>query len=420
MAEDMKEVIKRIIVEFHEEGLPKDLIEREIDIKKYLVKGHAKVIVGPRRAGKTYLMFQIMKTLGKEIENYIYIDFEDNRLIGFNHQNFEEILEAYFSLYPDRKPILFLDEIHNVDGWEYFVRRLVNKGYEVFITGSNSKLLSREYSTKLGGRYVEMQVLPLSFREFLLFKGIKPYKRMAYSTQRFKMIKLFDEYLKYGGFPTVVKEKSKELLLKSYYDTVVFGDVVARNHVEEEKVLEVLIKKIAENITNPYSFNSLVKKMKSLNIETNVKLLSTYYKYLEDAFFVLTSTIERDSVLRRERERKSYLIDNGYLSLFYVKENKEKLLENLVAIELFRRGEKLRYFRNSHEVDFAGKVPIQVCYSLNDENKEREVKALLSYMEERGRKKGYIITYEQRGEIKKGSKTIHIVPFWYFSLFSLR
>ncbi len=413
----MEKTLKTIITNFHEKGLP-PLIERKIPLNHYLINNVAKVIVGPRRAGKTYLMFQIMKYLKKPIEDYIYIDFEDNRLAGFTSQNFEDILSAYYSLYPNKTPILFLDEVHNVKGWELFVRRLLNEGYDVYVSGSNANLLSKEYATKLAGRYVEIPVFPLSFKEFIKFKGIEINKNIIHSKRRFVILKTFDEYMRYGGFPKLVNlsKEQRLMLLKTYYQTTILRDVMARYKITDINLIDTFIKKLTENITNPYSFNSIVKNLKNMGIETNVKTLSTYYKYLEEVFFVLTSKVKKESFLKRHLERKTYLVDNGYLNLFYINENLDKRLENTVATELFKREKCLFYYKNAKEVDFVFKgIPIQVTYELGD-NRQREVESLSKYMELKGKKKGYILTYNQEETIKVHHGTIYVEPAWKFFL----
>ncbi len=412
----MKETLKGLLIEFHENGLPSDLIRRDIDLTAYIPMKVAKVIVGPRRAGKTYLLYQIMKDLGRDITDYVYLNFEDNRLIGFTYNNFEDILEAYGELYPNKKPILFLDEIHNIEKWELFVRRLVDNGYEVYLTGSNAHLLSREYATKLGGRYIEITLLPLSFREFLTFKGYRVKKHVQYSKERFTLLKYFEEYLNYGGFPAIalLNEKRDELL-RQYLDSIIYRDVISRFNVEDERVLDLFLKKLSENVTNPYSFNSIVRKLKVLGIKTNVKTLSNYYEHLKEVFLILHSSLDRESILKKEMERKSYFVDNGLLKLFYIGENREKLLENVVAIELFRKKGKLKYYRNGYEIDFVEPV-IQVSWELNENNRDREINALLKYMKMKNLKEGYILTYNQREEIKVDDFTIKVLPVWQWML----
>ncbi len=414
----VKETIKKIITEFHERGLP-NLIERDID-KQLLNLPLAKVIVGPRRAGKTYVLFQIMKEMekkGKSIKDFIYINFEDNRLIDFNYKNFEDIIEGYAELYPSKKPIFFLDEIHNIRGWEFFVRRLVDQKYNVYITGSNAHLLSNEYATKLGGRYVEIQIYPLNFKEFIKFKGIRITKNIFYSHKRFFLLKYFNEYIRWGGFPEVVllTTSEKEAVLKAYLDSVIYRDIISRYKIQDTKIIELLVKKLAENITNPFSFSSIVKKIKTLGFNTNVKTISSYYSYLLESFFIINATQKKESFLKREMERKAYFIDNGYLSLFYMNKNKDKLLENVIARYTAEKLGQVVYYRNKYEIDFAD-IPMQVTYELTEDNRKREIDGLLNYMAKTDKKKGIVITYNQENIEEKGGMKIYIIPAYKYLL----
>jgi len=393
------EVIKELIINFHKKGIP-EYIPREIEIPDE--KGLVKVITGPRRAGKTYFLYQIMDSLKEPITRYVYLDFEDYRLMDL--RNLEEIVSAYYSLYPDQEPIFFFDEIQNAPNWERFIRRLLNDGYEVYITGSNSNLLSGEFSTVLAGRYWEITILPLSFREYLRFKGVTNF---PYVPEKYHLV---DDYLYYGGFPGVVNSNRKEELLRLYFQSTILQDVVKRYDIREEALLELLIKKLAENIGKEYSFLSISKKLKSLNISISPKSLINYYKYLENAWLFLTSYREKQSFLKKEMYRKSYFIDNGYLSLF--QDGWGKLLENAVAVELFRKYKRLHYWRAENaEVDFiTPSHAIQVSYNLGD-NLERELKSLRHYLDLNPDKKGIIITYNQEQSFGE----IEAIPFWKLS-----
>jgi len=414
--------IKEIILERQKQMIPKDLIPRDIKISKEFINlDLAKIIMGPRRAGKTYFLFQIIQMLKRSKEEYVYLNFEDNRLIDFTYLDFEKILDAYYQLYPNKKPILFFDEIHNVPKWEYFVRRLVDQKYNVFITGSNSQLLSGEYATKIAGRYISIFVYPLSFKEFLKFKNFKLTKQTIF-TKKYQIINYFQEYLFFGGFPGVAKQNQmdiKKQILSDYLTSVIYRDLISRYKINEEKTLELIIKKIAENITNPYSFSSIAKALNNIGYDIGVKTISTYYEYLKKIFLVLHSSFYRNSVVKKEMERKTYLIDNGYLSLFFTKHNEDKLLENLVATELFKEDHTLNYIRNKYEIDFvSNKHPLMVSYDLsNPATKEREIKGLLEAMEFFKLKEGLLLTYDQEAELivkdRKGEKRkIIIKPVW--------
>lgn len=225
----MKEILKNLILRFQEGGIPDDLAPRQVNVAPFPETRNAVVITGPRGAGKTYLMFQLMQELRAPLQDCIYLNFEDNVLVDFTPNNFEDILTAYKELYPRRKPILFLDEIHSVPRWELFVRKLVDNRYRVFVTGSNARLLSQEYATVLGGRYLETEIFPLTFKEFLYFRNITFDRNILYSEQRFHILALFEEYLTFGGFPEVTLTQNtvlKRKLIDSYYQTAFFQDIV--------------------------------------------------------------------------------------------------------------------------------------------------------------------------------------------------
>jgi len=418
--ERAREVIKRMLVEFYDGGLPA-FYKREVDSAPYIETKSAVVITGPRMAGKTYMMYQFMKELAGGLRNCVYINFEDNRLVDFTYLDFEEILNAYYELNPGKEPILFLDEIHVVDYWHLFVRRLVDRGFKVFITGSNSRLLSREYATHIAGRHIEIALLPFSFRELVSIKGLESGKDLPYSKKRFEIMQLLEEYLIFGGLPDVALAKSKELkfkLLEGYLNTVVYKDLMARFKISDGESFKTFIKKIVENIGNPFSIYNIEKKMDSMGYTTTRKTLQIYLKHLEEGFFAIPSELFQRSLSKRETEKRMYIIDNGYLNLFLIKEDKGKQMENLIAVEIFRRKGELYYFRGEKEVDFASPIPIQSCFDVSDAlTYEREVSALESYLAYSKKKMGIIVTWDKFEKIERNGKEIRFVPLYYFLLY---
>ena len=203
---ELKRILKETITEFHEVGIPK-LYKRDINIPKFRRINKVVTIVGPRRAGKTYLLYQIMKEMiegGKDIRDMLYINFENERVSDIKKEQLHLIIDSYEELYSNKKPVVFLDEIQNVSGWEKFVRRLQEKGYKVYVTGSNSKLLSREIATSLRGRAFSVEVFPLSFKEFLLFNNVHLKDNWEYSRMKNRVKALFDEYMTLSGFPEIL------------------------------------------------------------------------------------------------------------------------------------------------------------------------------------------------------------------------
>ena len=421
----MKEVLKSLILRFQEKGIPSDLIARETDLQPYLKTKNAVVISGPRRAGKTYLMFQIMKEMGLPSDSIIYINFEDNVLADFTTNNFEDILTSYKELYHNKKPVLFLDEIHTVPKWELFVRKLVDNRYKVFVTGSNSQLLSKEYATLLGGRYLEIEIFPLDFKEFLKFKNITYDEKILYSDKRFKILALFDEYMNFGGFPEITLSNDtvlKEKLIDAYFKTAFFRDIVDRYNIRDETLFEIILKKAAENIGQPFSFRSIKNKLQPFGYSVSLKTIIKYFEYAVNGYLLIPSLLKRESLIRREGSRKIYFIDNGYLQSFYISENFSKKFENIIALNLFFNKKPLFFFRNTIEIDFVvdSISPIQVSYSLADENTlKREINSLVKYCTKFGHEPAYILTRNDTQTILQNGITVKILPAWYFLLFEI-
>ncbi len=421
----MKEVLKSLILRFQEKGLPSDLIAREKNLQPYLKTKNAVVISGPRRAGKTYLMFQIMKEMGLPSDSIIYINFEDNVLADFTTNNFEDILSSYKELYHNKKPVLFLDEIHTIPKWELFVRKLVDNRYKVFVTGSNSQLLSKEYATLLGGRYLEIEIFPLDFKEFLKFKNITYDEKILYSDKRFEILALFDEYMNFGGFPEITLSNDtvlKEKLIDAYFKTAFFRDIVDRYKIRDETLFEIILKKAAENIGQPFSFRSIKNKLQPFGYSVSLKTIIKYFEYAVNGYLLIPSLLKRESLIRREGIRKIYFIDNGYLQSFYISENFSKKFENIIALNLFYNKKPLFFFRNTIEIDFVPESvsPIQASYSLADENTlKREINGLVKYCNKFGHESAYILTRNERQTIVQNGITIKILPAWYFLLFEI-
>lgn len=421
----MKEVLKNLILRFQESGIPDDLLPRQVNLSPFLETRNAVVITGPRGAGKTYLMFQIMKELQQPCQDYIYLNFEDNVLVDFTPNNFEDILTAYKELYPGKQPVLFLDEIHSFPQWELFVRKLVDNRYRVFITGSNARLLSKEYATVLGGRYLETEIFPLTFKEFLNFKNFQFDRNILYSERRFQMLALFEEYVNFGGFPEVTLTQNtvlKEKLINSYYQTAFFRDIVDRFKIKDETLFEILLKKTTENIGQPFSFRSVRNKLQPLGHSVSLKTIINYFDYAVRGYLLIPSGLMRESLLSREKERKMYFIDDGYLKTFFVSKNTGKKLENVVAKNLFFDGKSLQYFRNTMEIDFVleGKIPVQVAYQLSDQTTfQREINGLMKFLQYVGHDEGYLLTWNESDAIAREGKKLKIIPTWYFLLFGI-
>ncbi len=410
----MKDTLKRLMVEFWESNpkfIPRYRIPYELTTGK-----NSLVLTGPRRAGKSFTVYELREQLAKDNSmRIVLLNFEDERLEGFERTQFDQILEAYHEL-KSEKPVLFLDEIHVVRGWNAFVRRLADSGYKVIVTGSNSELLSREIAEKLGARFTEITVLPLSFKEFLKFKGMKIGADTAFSKDRFAVKKMFAEYVSFGGFPEVSllnDPNAKRKVLQTYFDLVFFKDLIGRKKLENESVLKFIIRKTRENVGNIIAPRAIYAAAKEAGIEVGPNTVEKYLDYLEEAFLVLPCYPFAKSVLKQER-KKRFFVDNGYLKLFELKEDAGLMLENLVFMELIKIGKNVCYHQGKKECDFIvdGKQAIQVTHKLSVENEKREIEGLIEAMQAYSIKEGIILTFDEERQIELGNKRINVIPVW--------
>ena len=419
--------LEEVIVEFHKLGLP-EVRERELELPIDVNK--AITVIGLRRVGKTYLLYQTMKRLlkmGLEIENIFYVNFEDNRLEGLTSKDLSRIVELYRKYNPESEIMyLFFDEIQNIVGWEKFVRRLLERrNVRIFVTGSSSKLLSKEIATSLRGRSISFKLFPLSFREFLTFKGFEA-REPFIEDERGKIERYLEEYLQFGGFPEIVNYDVhlKLRTLQEYLDMVVYKDLVERYGIEKVSVMKALIKLLVRNFSRRISIRSIYNFLSSI-MTVSKNTVYEYFSYLEDVGFVLP--VRRFSEKESLRSvAKLYVVDNGFPTIYGLKDLGHRM-ENVVAIEILR---KKHYFnplinvyywldRQQREVDFvvtegfSVKELIQVCYDVDDLNtKKREVKALLNASKETGCKNLYVITWDYDDVEVVENKKVKFIPLW--------
>lgn len=412
----MKDFFKKIIIE-RQEWLKKiKLIKRDITIENEA--NYA--FTGLRRAGKSYYLYQlIQEKFSKEnYERLLLINFEDERLLELTHHDLQRILDAYFELF-ELEPIIFLDEIQNVPHWQKFVRRLADEGRRIYVTGSNAEMLSHEIATTLGGRFINKEILPLSFREYLSFKNIQVSSKSKYSSERYKIIKEYEEYLHFGGFPELLQMKDKREFLSSVYQKLFYGDLIARYKVSNVVTLKLMVKKLAESVNNETSINRIKNLIKSTGVSIGSNTLFDYLNYLESSFLIASITNFHSKFTEKETNKKYYFLDNGILGLFLT-DQPTKLLENQIYIELRRRGDIPFFLKRKTEVDFyiAEKgMLIQVSYSINNpETAEREVKGLRAAMKEFGITNSWIITYDETKEIEVQEGIINVIPAWQWLL----
>ena len=410
-----KQIIKQIILEKQAEIQALKLINRHIDLEDSVNY----IFVGLRRAGKSYLLYQQIKSLIDQkkatIENILYVNFEDERLTSIKAENLNIFLECYRELF-DNKPIVFLDEIQNVEGWEKFARRLADAKYKVFITGSNAKMLGKELQTTLGGRYIALEIFPFSFREYLQFYNIDLKKNWEYTEVRHQVTKMFDDYFYFGGFAELFPLKDKRNWLNSLYQKILLGDIIFRNSIRNENAIRVLAKKLAESVMQPSSLSRIKNIIDSTGANIARNTLVDYIRYLSDAYLVFGISNFSDKLSEKETFKKRYFYDNGLLNIFLF--NSETiLLENLVALELKKKyGEDFYFYHKNIEVDFF--IPqenraVQASYSISDNNtKQREVKALLKLAEVYDLKQLEIITWDEETVIEVNNTIINVVPIW--------
>ena len=372
-------------------------------------------------------MFQLMRGLlerGLDRERILYVNFEDYRLEGISHRDFGRIIEVYYEMFPEnkwRKVWFFFDEVQNVPNWERIVRTIIDSGRaQVFITGSSSKLLSWEVATQLRGRTLAYEVYPFSFREFLKARGFKVEEYMS-SYKRNLLLSLLDEYLKWGGYPEVVIEKERRRkILEEIWEVTIARDIIDRWKIRNIKALRLLTRAIRES--REFSIHRFYNYLKSLGLRVSKNTLYNYLEYLHDS--LIAFPLKKLSYTYKNIEMsipKIYLVDNG---LYMEWRNTGRLMENLVLIELKRRGYKenqnLFYWRDytGKEVDFiikeGGRVKqlIQVCYELTPDNEKREIGALMKASRELNCKNLQIITWNQEDTIERGNLKIEITPLW--------
>ncbi|MDR3339642.1 MAG: ATP-binding protein [Candidatus Symbiothrix sp.] len=410
-----KQVIKSLILEKQHEIPGIELIERPMELEPTANY----VLIGLRRAGKSYLLYQhiqqLINTGQASIDNILYINFEDERISSIRANELNLLLECYKEMY-DAKPLLFLDEIQIVEGWEKFVRRLADSKYKVFVTGSNAKMLSKEIYTTLGGRFIAKEVFPFSFKEYLSFHQVTLARNWKYDKTRTQIIRLFHDYFYYGGFAESFPLKDKRSWLNALYQKILLGDIISRNDIRNDNAIRVLVKKLAESVMQPSSLARIKNIVDSTGASVARNTLVDYLQLLSDAYLVFGISNFSDKLSEKETLKKRYFFDNGILNNFLF-DPETKLLENLVALNLRQRfGDEVYFYSRNTEVDFfipKEKTAIQVSYSIADDTtKQREVKALQKLSEIYDLKKLEIITWEDESVIQEKEANIHVIPIW--------
>lgn len=413
-----KETLKKIILE------QKETFEKEMDWvqrplpEKVLKSPKIVIITGVRRCGKSTLLRQA----SQHYQDYGYINFEDERLLNFTHEDFNTLLEAFLELKP-KAATFFFDEIQNVKGWEMFARRLFTDGHKLFITGSNARLLSSEIATALTGRNIKLELYPFSFKEYLHYSKFQI--KEIYTTKEMAIISVYlKDYITYGGFPEIVASQDFEELNGIYQD-VIIKDLLVRFLIRDTKDFRELALYLLSNIAQKISFNNL----KNLLGFSNTSKVKNYIDFLSEAYLFFTVFKYEYSMKKQiKNDRKIYVVDSGIANAISFNFGKEegKIIENIVFLELKRQKHEVYYYQGHQECDFVIRqgaiitTLVQVALTLsNPDTREREINGLTEAMAKFKLEKGFIITYSEEETVIVNAKKIHIVPLWKFLLYGL-
>lgn len=413
-----KSILNATLMEQFESFQSYDLgVEREIlnQLKKTIIAPQVTVITGLRRVGKSTLLAQIAKKYLKE--GYFYVNFEDERLLNFQVQDFDSLHETLISLFGEKKIFLF-DEIQNVPEWERFVRRLHDQGYKFIVTGSNASLLSQELGTRLTGRSIRIDLFPFSFSEFLSFKKQKiPTFDVLTTKQRGGLLNLTNQYIASGGIPDALKYQELKIH-QTLYNDVLYRDIATRYKLENVKSLKELAFYLVSNTSTLVSFNKLKELLKLGSVNT----VKSYIDYLENSWLFFVVNKFAYSVKEQQiAAKKIYCIDTGLVSSvgFSFSENKGKLMENIVYLQLKRKYQDIYYFKTAedYEVDFfvpKENILIQVSQNFDSpETQRREIRALVATKKELNKvEKFVIVTESSKQTLKIDDLIIQIVPLY--------
>ncbi len=411
------------------------LHERSLQLP--LNKQRIVTVTGVRRCGKSSLLHLTINRLlasGVDKEQILYIGFDDERLANMDVSDFDEILQAYRLMYPDRplsSVYMFFDEIQIVKGWELFVLR-VYKSYckNVYVTGSTAQMLSGEMSSALRGWPDEYTEYPLSFKEFIAFKGVKANRYTEEGAAL--MANMFKSYLLTGGFPQAVLanvETERVKLLQAYFNTMLFRDMIEHYNISASpSVVRYFLKRVFNNITKPSSVNNIYNDLKSQGLKLSKDSLYQWLDYACNIFLLHKVPKYSKSIIKQSTSLSKYYVVDFALAksvLLPQSEEKGKALENAVYMHLARHlneNEQIYYFNEGAECDFViandegVKELIQVCWELDEFNTPRECGGLCAASAATGCKKASIVTCNQAQSIHYGDLQINVVASWDFML----
>ena len=428
-----KEIVKQIIVSRQEQFPIDRILDREVLLP--IKSGKIISVPGVRRCGKSsLLMLTVNKLLSEGVDRkkILYFNFDDERLL-FDENNLDTIIAAYRELYPYidiHEVYMFFDEIQMAEGWERFIRRIYEQVCSnIFITGSNSKMLSSEIATALRGRSLQYEEFPLSFAEACRFKGLDT---SIYSeSSQAKIIALFNQYIHWGGFPEVIMadETLRERILNEYFYVMLYKDFIERYNINPAKTAKYYIQRVMENITKPTSINKIYNELKSQGVSISKDKVYSLAEHCESIYLFLPLRKYSRSILKTSTsDTKYYCIDCGLRTITMKPHNDDngKLLENAVFLHLHRNlspGENLTYYNGKNECDFVvesfGEVShlIQVSWDIsNEETLRREVAGLKECASATGCDDMTIITSSEEDYIADEEKHIKVIPAWKWML----
>jgi uncharacterized protein len=424
-----KDTIKKLITDFHEKNIP-SAKARCLDVP--IQSNKIVALTGARRSGKTFQLYRVINQLITKkvsIRNCLYFNFEDER-IDMNTFVLSNIIEAYQEVYPElnlNHCYFFFDEIQNIKDWEKFIRRVYEQiSKNVFITGSNSKLLSKEISTSLRGRSINYEIYPLNFKEYLEFMDIEVNLNSTRSVSR--ILHAFEKFLFCGGFPELIfiDEDIKNKVLQEYFNVMIFYDLIERYDIKQTTILKYFCKRVIGNSAREFSVHKIYNEIKSQGYKVSKDTVYDFQEYVASAYLAFFLPKYDPSILKQAFARKkAYTIDNGLAAsvdpLFL--SNKGFALENLIFLELIKSGKNIFYYFDDYECDFLVlenervSEAIQACYDIHDEKtKKREEQGLISACSRFNLNKGRILTMNSEQEYVKDGITIEIIPTYKYLL----
>ncbi len=431
----MSALLEQLIADFHERPLPTPT-HRKTELPG--LSGKIDAIIGMRRTGKTWFLFQTMQHYleqGIPKEAMLYLNFDDERLLPMTAAKLGQIIETYYRMFPehrDRTCYFFFDEVQNISGWEVWLRRLVDtERVQIAVTGSSAKLLSREIATALRGRSLSTEIFPFSFREALAHEGVEDITASRPGAKKRALLEnRLRRYLLNGGFPEVqtVSDNHRIRILQEYVDVVILRDIVERYKVSNILPLRTLIRHLLATPATLFSVNKFYNDLRSQGLACGKNTLHDYFEYLKDAYLIYPVSIHsRSERTRRVNPRKVYVIDTGLANAFLHRPQSDwgRLLENFVFMELRRKGLAIEYYRtgNGLEVDFIAtdqrdaQTLYQASLELRDEQtRKREVRALTTAMQETGIKGTTIVSLDTEERIETDAGVINVVPAWLWAL----